>query len=160
MRYLETFFHALWGIVETSVKTGANLGIGPCERWQEWLQSSKTYPHAYLDPKALRLSEGFKEAKLDSSIIHGLVSQVEQGWNQLYAWSGYRLEVPKVAFDEEGCIFVWDTKDGYIEVEFRDGNVEYFSKCPNPVAIDFDDMTSFLQSPEARDLLVRYSGES
>lgn len=136
----------------------------------QWGKRKKTYDLIVPIPALeLRMVETFRRQRLtdylnvrSSSLEEEVVRKAtQQGWLRLQAWS-HTLKCPKAALDDECSIFVWEDGDVYSELEFVDGQVEYFTKGigeseSQPVAVDFPNMDAFLESPEAQDMLEAHS---
>lgn len=116
--------------------------------------------------KADRLTKYLQELQITTDDLDPQeVAAVSEAWAQLYRWSNQRLKVPKVGFgNEDGCVFVWEDECQYFELEFVDGQVEYFTKSKLPgmaegtrLAEDFATMADFVNSQHASNLLAAFS---
>lgn len=118
--------------------------------------------------KAERLTKYLQDLEVTTDDLNPQeVAAVSEAWAELYRWSNQCLKVPKVGFgNEEGCVFVWEDESKYFELEFVDGQVEFFTRSEIPgeaekssLAIDYASINDFLGSQHAQQLLAEFSVE-
>ena len=126
----------------------------------------KTHTQLENERKADRLTKYLSDLQVITDDLDPQeVTAVSKAWAELYRWSQQRVKVPKVGFgNEEGCVFVWENESEYFELEFVDGQVEYFTKSKLPgkaedtrLSEDFATMQDFLNSQHASNLLAAFS---